>query len=805
MFHRYLLFIFSTGIFLAFPGVSLAQAVTQLDASFGLKGRVAVELGVKNNAHAVVVQPDGKIVVAGSSSSKKSLLNFSLLRFNKDGSLDPTFNNDGSVVTSVSKGDNEALALGLLSDGRIVAAGYSHNGKNRDFALLCYLPDGSRDRTFGRNGAVIASIGNGNEEIAAMTINAEDMITVAGVTEGTVGRVLVTARYFADGVLDTSFGEQGINLIGIGKDVTVEGIIERKDGSLVISGSYKEKKGTSLMLVGLNGKGGLDNRFGVKGIAVPSGSFVASEGYGLVEDKDGHLYVAGSVGMAGKRDTALFRFTKAGKVDASFGDKGVVITQVSEQDDVLYAVTVGKSGVIASGYTTEAGVRQFLLVTFSNDDIPSATPTTKTTGTGTVKNDAAKSLPIQEVRVNGATKVQIRRLQVISSFADYTTVQHPPFLRSSILKSSLVPVQPKTTGQQADGHFSWAQCISALITRFENFLLPTAVAAETSTSLKKGGAVSTHVVTTTFSEGESVSYAATFDPSGNVIVVGTVDGTEASSIVVAQYATETTTDSITDQPGYRSSYITTTPTTASTKTSTVTGGEITPAFGNTVVKRGVVFSMSKDPTYSGNSDIQKDSPSITIGNLQEGETLDKTTATFPVATDVAAPNTTLLSAGTIEDGETANGSGYGTFIARLEKLKPGTTYYVRTYVLTAEDKVYYGNQLNFRSADACFVATASFGTLLHPCVRILRDFRDTFLVNTTGGRWLVDQYYAVSPPLADCIARHEGFRFAVRLILLPLIGFSWLALQIGMVSALLTVAGSATILGWLSSRFCLRR
>jgi len=144
-------------------------AVTRLDAAFGLNGRVAVELGVKNSGHAVVVQPDRKIVVAGSSS-KGNAFNFSLLRFNKNGSLDSTFNGDGSVITSLSVGDDEALALGLLSDDRIIAAGYSHNGKDRDLALVCYRPDGSLDKSFGDAGVVLTSIGNGNEEITALTI-----------------------------------------------------------------------------------------------------------------------------------------------------------------------------------------------------------------------------------------------------------------------------------------------------------------------------------------------------------------------------------------------------------------------------------------------------------------------------------------------------------------------------------------------------------------------------------------------------------------------------------------------------------
>ncbi len=690
--NRYLIFIFSIWLSFGFFSGGPVQAVPRLDTNFGLNGRVAVELGVNNGAHAVVVQPDGKIVVAGSSS-KGAALNFSLLRFNADGSLDTTFNGDGSVITSVSTGDNEALALGLLSDGRIVAAGYSHNGSDRDFALVCYLPDGSRDLTFGSNGGVVVPIGNGNEEITAMTINAEDLITVVGTTEGTAGRVLVTARFLADGDLDDSFGEQGVSIIGVGQDFAAEGILQRTDGSYVISGSSVTKKVSSAMLVGLDAEGVLAYGFGNKGFAGSSGSFDSSEGYGLAEDGEGRLYLAGSVGGVGKRDTAVFRFTKTGKADLSFGDQGVLITRVSEEDDVLYAVKAGKSGVVASGYATDAGSRQLLLVTFSGD--------------------RASSMPVN--------------------------IQNPS-------------------------------------------------------------------IRTSFSEGESVSFATTFDAAGHVIVVGTADSTGVSSMFVAQYTDDTTTDSFTDQSGYSCRHIATASTTDVTQTTTVIVGEISPAFGMTVTQRGMVFSVRKDPVYRGESEPGEQGPSLStflpwkvldgLANVLVRNAVAATTATnSPAAKDKDF----------IEEGKTANGSGFGTFSARLEKLKPGTTYFARAYALTSEGAVYYGNQLQFRTADACFVATASFGTLLHPGVIVLRDFRDTFLVNTTGGQRLVDLYYRLSPPVADCIARHEWLRFAVRLMLLPFMGFAWVALQAGMVSALLTFIGTATILGCFVSRFDLRR
>jgi len=790
-------------ILLVCVGITPVQAAPRLDASFGLDGRVAVELGLANSAHAVVVQPDGKIVVAGSSS-KGATLNFSLLRFNKDGSLDPTFNGDGSVITSVSKGDNEALALGLLSDGRIIAAGYSHNGRDRDFALVCYLPDGSRDLAFGSNGAVVTPVGNSNEEITAMTINAADMITVAGATEGTTGRVLVTARYFADGALDNSYGERGVSIVGVGEGSSAEGIVERKDGSLVISGSYVEKGVSSLMLVGLDADGYLNSRFGNKGVTVASGSFSASEGYGLAEDGEGNLYLAGSVGLAGKRDTAMFRFTKAGKADTSFGDKGVIITRVSEEDDLLYAVAVGKNGAVANGYTTDAGTRQFLLVTYSIDSTTSVTVNTKTSSIPTVEKGATKTLPVQEIRVNGGTKVQIRRLQVSSSLSDYLTTWYFPALLPSGNMTVIVPVQAGARLQQVGDGPSLVRWIYSAIERVGDFLLPSAVASERRTSTVTDAAISAHVVTTTFSEGESISYAATFDASGNLIVVGTANGTEASSIVVAQYSDkpETTTDSILDQPGYRSSYIATTPSADVTRTTAVIVGEIAPSFGMAVTKRGMVYSVNKDPVYLGRSESGDEAASSTT--LLPRKMFDGLTNLL-ISPAVAAVTGNTSTTQFIENGETVNGAGYGTFSARLEKLKPGTAYFARAYALTSEGAVYYGNQLHFRTADACFVATASFGTLLHPGVGVLRDFRDAFLVKTTGGQRLVELYYTYSPPVADVIARNGLLRFAIRMLLLPFVGFSWLALQGGLALALLTFAGSAIIFGWLSSRACLRR
>jgi hypothetical protein len=84
----------------------------------------------------------------------------------------------------------------------------------------------------------------------------------------------------------------------------------------------------------------------------------------------------------------------------------------------------------------------------------------------------------------------------------------------------------------------------------------------------------------------------------------------------------------------------------------------------------------------------------------------------------------------------------------------------------------------------CFIATAAHGSVIEPHVKILRDFRDRFLLTNYLGNRFVDFYYTQSPPMADFIAKHESLRSVVRWGLLPLVGISWFSLKIGPVGAL---------------------
>jgi len=87
----------------------------------------------------------------------------------------------------------------------------------------------------------------------------------------------------------------------------------------------------------------------------------------------------------------------------------------------------------------------------------------------------------------------------------------------------------------------------------------------------------------------------------------------------------------------------------------------------------------------------------------------------------------------------------------------------------------------------CFIATAAYGSLMEPRVKVLRAFRDRFLLGNRVGRSFVRFYYACSPPIANFIADHDTLRAIVRISLLPLVGASWLALKLGPASLIMAV------------------
>jgi uncharacterized delta-60 repeat protein len=169
-----------------------------LDSNFGTDGTTTTLVGLAAGAHAVALQPDGKIIVAGDAVFPRRKFAFVLARYNPDGSLDTSFDNDGKVT---ALGKFSAGDVAVQPDGKIVAAG----SKGSDLALRRYNADGSLDTGFDRNGEVATAIG-GKAGASALAIQSDGKIVAAG--GGGIGDAafFAVARYIPDGSLDTRFG-----------------------------------------------------------------------------------------------------------------------------------------------------------------------------------------------------------------------------------------------------------------------------------------------------------------------------------------------------------------------------------------------------------------------------------------------------------------------------------------------------------------------------------------------------------------------------------------------------------------------
>src|SRR6185436_17779098 len=115
------------------------------------------------------------------------------------------FGNGGIVLTDVSGGYDEARAVAIDSDGRIVVAGVSGTGSNRNFSIARYNIDGVLDRTFGAGGTVMTDFSDGGDVAWTLVIQPDGRILVAGEGNGD----FALARYDSHGALDIAFGVGG--------------------------------------------------------------------------------------------------------------------------------------------------------------------------------------------------------------------------------------------------------------------------------------------------------------------------------------------------------------------------------------------------------------------------------------------------------------------------------------------------------------------------------------------------------------------------------------------------------------------
>ncbi len=162
-----------------------------LDLSFSTDGKVITDLGGDEYGRNMAIQGDGKIVVVGSTSDGSTNIDFALARYNSNGTLDNSFDGDGILIRGLTSARDEAFAVAIQSDGKILAGGLLDKGTDTDFAIARYNSDGSTDSSFNSVGRILTDFGFSDDYCSMLLLQSDGKIVAAGYQVATIA----VARY----------------------------------------------------------------------------------------------------------------------------------------------------------------------------------------------------------------------------------------------------------------------------------------------------------------------------------------------------------------------------------------------------------------------------------------------------------------------------------------------------------------------------------------------------------------------------------------------------------------------------------
>jgi uncharacterized delta-60 repeat protein len=239
----------------------------RLDPSFGAEGVVTTPVGASHGrATALAIAPDGKILVSGIArnpvGSPPHRAVFAVARYLPDGSLDPGFGSQGTALTLLP-GDSYAHGMALQSDGKLVVAGVTTSAATGpDPCVIRYQSNGAIDTGFGTGGVSTMTI-NGDQEITGVALTSSGRILLVGRVPS-AGGLLVRLR--PDGTPDDTFGSWG--LAAGGAMWAHNRPVIQPDGKIVVPGGLLGNPGGGYVAVTRHhATGSIDSSFAGDGTA----------------------------------------------------------------------------------------------------------------------------------------------------------------------------------------------------------------------------------------------------------------------------------------------------------------------------------------------------------------------------------------------------------------------------------------------------------------------------------------------------------------------------------------------------------
>jgi len=684
--------------------------------------------------------------------------------------VDTAFGEKGFSINDFGFGDDEALALAVQPDGKYIVAGYSNNGAVANMTVARYLLDGSLDISFNYDGVFFHSVGVGDTVARSITVQNDGRILVAASSD-VDNPSLVIVALTPDGYLDAAFGDNGqVSFEVDGDRVFTADLKVATDGTVVVGATVVTSDSSrNILFVKVDSNGDTIEGFGDDGIVYQEQA-VNSEMRSLALLNGGKILVAGAVEIDGEMRAGLFRRNADGTPDRSFGKEGQLSLVLDGESSIINDIWVGsEENILFAGAVKENNKRRAFAFRLGTDG---AVDAEFAGGQGvfysTIGND----------NVANAITVQQDGTIVLAGFGSSEQGR-------DVIVWSL-------SGQDEE---------TEPVSKF----------------------VATPLITDMGSDND-VCNAIIALPTGQVLAAGSGGTGADKDFALVRYTTGV--ENISQQVGNTSNgvvtgryTVTTSLVTDITRVGAVTGGFIsdnyhglscetscngrckkedgtidatcyekcfkTCAATSTVELRGVCYNVIGNPVYNEKSTDDGDN-TAQAGDIERQGIFPKESSDKSFIYDI------------VRVGQTEDGSGLGAFMSDVEEITPDVTYYLRAYAVMPDGSVIYGNEVTFKTDDACFIATAAYGSFLDTHVTLLREFRDTYLMHSGVGRRFVSTYYHYSPAVADFIRENELLRGIMRILLCPFVAFALLLLRTTFVVKCVGVA----VCGAIAAYYC---
>jgi uncharacterized delta-60 repeat protein len=303
------------------------QADGSPDASFGNGGRAFLFKDICNVVQDIALQSDGKIIAVGTSGCQGFQQSSTIFRLNANGKVDTSFGENGQSSLAT---DGIALAttVEIMADDKIVVGGTnSYNGNQPSTLLLArYTSSGFLDPTFDGDGILTPPVGEQNAGIAALAVQTDQRIVVVGNTFTNAGSDWLMARYQANGVLDTTFGNSGMVTTTPLANGGASAVLIQPDGKIVVGGTTNSGTDSDAALLRYTASGLLDNAFDEDGVVILDNDG-NDRGVDVGLQSNGQILLAGQSTL---NQFSIWRFTADGTLDPSFGANGNASTAVAD-------------------------------------------------------------------------------------------------------------------------------------------------------------------------------------------------------------------------------------------------------------------------------------------------------------------------------------------------------------------------------------------------------------------------------------------------------------------------------------------